>query len=181
MTAGGQTPEELQTLLQDALLLRDAEALAQLFDDAGVLVAGHGRQQIRGPGEIVSAWLRWQHQRGYLADVVRRYGDHHELRLDLDQPRTGPDPLGHQGVVGVGVDQFHDHAQSRQGETDRRTDQSGADDPDRTPQLGHGPSRPGLRSGGSEATGVTREGREPRPHDPAGAEGPAKRTVTEHP
>ncbi|SRR6266487_958296 len=71
MTAGGQTPEELQTLLQDALLLRDAEALAQLFDDAGVLVAGHGRQQIRGPGEIVSAWLRWQHQRGYLADPRR--------------------------------------------------------------------------------------------------------------
>jgi len=31
---------------------------------------------------------------------------------------------------------------------------------------GHGASRPGLRSGGSEATGATREGREPQPHDP---------------
>ena len=31
---------------------------------------------------------------------------------------------------------------------------------------GHGASRPGLRSAGSEATGATREGRELQPHDP---------------
>ena len=31
---------------------------------------------------------------------------------------------------------------------------------------GHGASRPGLRSGGSVATGATREGREPQPRDP---------------
>src|SRR5207247_5410127 len=34
-------------------------------------------------------------------------------------------------------------------------------------RCGHGASRPGLRSEGSEATGVTREGREPEPHDAA--------------
>ncbi len=34
------------------------------------------------------------------------------------------------------------------------------------PHRGHGASRPGLRSAGSEATGVTREGRESKPHDP---------------
>src|SRR6266496_1355836 len=33
-------------------------------------------------------------------------------------------------------------------------------------QYGHGASRPGLRSVGSAATGATREGREPGPHDP---------------
>jgi hypothetical protein len=42
---------------------------------------------------------------------------------------------------------------------------------------GHGASRPGLRSGGSEATGATREGRESKPHGPAGAGGPAICTV----
>jgi hypothetical protein len=68
MTAGGQTPEELETLLEDALLMRDTTALAQLFEDASVLVAGHERQQIRGPREIVrAACLLWQHPRGYLA------------------------------------------------------------------------------------------------------------------
>jgi ketosteroid isomerase-like protein len=68
MTAGGQTPEELETLLEDALLMRDAAALAQLFEDASVLVAGHGPRQIRGPGEIAeAAGELWQHQPGYLA------------------------------------------------------------------------------------------------------------------
>jgi hypothetical protein len=50
VTAGGQTPEELEPLLEDTLLIRDAAALAPLFEDASVLVAGHGPQQLRGPG-----------------------------------------------------------------------------------------------------------------------------------
>jgi len=71
MTAGGQTPEELETLLEDALLMRDAAALAQLFEDAGVLVTSHG-QPIRGPGQIArAARLLWQQQRGYLAGPRR--------------------------------------------------------------------------------------------------------------
>jgi hypothetical protein len=41
MTVGGQTPKELETLLEDALLMRDAAALAPLFEDASVLVVGH--------------------------------------------------------------------------------------------------------------------------------------------
>ena len=45
--------------------MRDAAAPAPLFEDASVLVTGHGPQQRRGPGEIVrAAWLLWQHQRG---------------------------------------------------------------------------------------------------------------------
>jgi hypothetical protein len=72
MTAGGQTPEELETLLEDALLMRDAEALVRLFEDASVLVAGRGPRQIRGPGEVAeAAWLLWQHQPGYLAGPRR--------------------------------------------------------------------------------------------------------------
>jgi hypothetical protein len=37
VTAGGRTPEELETLLEDALLMRDAAALTPLFEDASVL------------------------------------------------------------------------------------------------------------------------------------------------
>ena len=41
MTVGGQTPKELETLLEDALFMRDAAALGPLFEDASVLVVGH--------------------------------------------------------------------------------------------------------------------------------------------
>lgn len=36
------SPEELETLLEDALLLRDEAAVAALFEEGGVLVAGAG-------------------------------------------------------------------------------------------------------------------------------------------
>jgi hypothetical protein len=48
MTAGGQTPEELETLLEDALLMHDAAALAQLFEDAW--------RQSRSPGMTVTPY-----------------------------------------------------------------------------------------------------------------------------
>ena len=52
--------------------MRDAAALAPLFEDASVLAAGHRPQQLRGPGDIArAAPLLWQHQRGYLADPRR--------------------------------------------------------------------------------------------------------------
>ena len=40
MTAA--SPEELETLLEDALLLDDGAAVAALFEDRGVLVSGAG-------------------------------------------------------------------------------------------------------------------------------------------
>jgi hypothetical protein len=60
-----------------------------------VLVAGHGPQQIRGPGEIVSAWLRWQHPRGYLADPRRVFQARDSALLlgdgVINVARRGPD------------------------------------------------------------------------------------------
>jgi hypothetical protein len=71
MTAG-RTPEELETLLEDALLMHDTEALAQLFEDGSVLVAGDRPQQVCGSGEATGdAWLLWQRQHGYLAGPRR--------------------------------------------------------------------------------------------------------------
>lgn len=95
MTAG-QTPEELETLLEDALLMHDAEALAQFFEDASVLVTGGQPQQVRGPGKIVgAAWLLWQQQHGYLASPRRVFqaGDTALLVGNgvINVARRGPD------------------------------------------------------------------------------------------
>jgi hypothetical protein len=39
---GAASPEELETLLEDAVLLGDGAAVTDLFESAGVLVVGHG-------------------------------------------------------------------------------------------------------------------------------------------
>jgi hypothetical protein len=50
---GGKTPEELETLLEDALVLRDADAVAQLFEDGSLLVAGEAGWQLTGHEELL--------------------------------------------------------------------------------------------------------------------------------
>src|SRR5439155_2872295 len=52
---GGDTPEELETLLEDAFLLRDADAVARLFEESSLLVTGEGSQQMRGRTAILRA------------------------------------------------------------------------------------------------------------------------------
>jgi hypothetical protein len=69
---GGDTPEELETLLEDAFLLCDADAVAPLFEDGGMLVIGDGSQQVRGREAILrAASLLRHHGCGYLADPRR--------------------------------------------------------------------------------------------------------------
>jgi len=51
MTAGARTPEELDTLLEDAFVLRDGSASGVLFDDAAVLVEAGGGE-VRGADAI---------------------------------------------------------------------------------------------------------------------------------
>lgn len=71
MEAGARTPEELETLLEDAFVLRDAGALAQLFQAGAVLVAS-GLQEARGRSQIARAAARlWDSERIYLADPRR--------------------------------------------------------------------------------------------------------------
>lgn len=70
MRSGAQTPEELETLLEDAFVVRDQQALAALFEDGAVLgAAGHearGGQAIAGlAGEL------WERKLTYLADPRR--------------------------------------------------------------------------------------------------------------
>jgi len=72
MDPGARTPEELETLLEDAFVLHDHQALAQLFQPDAMLVVGGGLPEARGRRQIaqVAAEL-WDSQRLYLADPRR--------------------------------------------------------------------------------------------------------------
>lgn len=46
MEPGGRTPEELETLLEDALVVEDTDAVGGLFEPAAVVA--HGERSVRG-------------------------------------------------------------------------------------------------------------------------------------
>jgi hypothetical protein len=70
MRHGARTPEELETLLEDAFVIRDREALGELFEDGAVL--GDGSREARGGDEIARlAHDMWQQNRTYLAEPRR--------------------------------------------------------------------------------------------------------------
>ena len=72
MRPGAQTPEELETLFEDAFVTRDREALTQLFEDGAVLIAGGQPQEARGGDEIARcATAMWERDRMYVADPRR--------------------------------------------------------------------------------------------------------------
>jgi hypothetical protein len=63
-------PEELETLLEDAFVLRDREAVAGLFEDDAVL--GDGSREARG-GQAIARLVDelWNGDRAYLAGPSR--------------------------------------------------------------------------------------------------------------
>ena len=72
METGARTPEELETLLEDAFVLHDHHALAQLFHPGAMLVVGGGLPEARGHQQIARvATQLWDLDRGYLADPRR--------------------------------------------------------------------------------------------------------------
>lgn len=74
MERGGQTPEELEMLLEDAALLRDAAGVAELFDVGAVLVAGRVAAPRRGVEQIrAGAHLLWDGEPGYVASPRRAF------------------------------------------------------------------------------------------------------------
>jgi hypothetical protein len=68
MIAGARTPEELETLFEDTLMLRDHQALAELFEDGAVLVIDE-EQSARG-GEAIArlALVTWEEDHTYVAN-----------------------------------------------------------------------------------------------------------------
>ena len=66
---GARTPEELATLLEDSLIVGDAEALASLFEAGATLVAGNA-QPARGREAIARVALAvWGGDLPYVADL----------------------------------------------------------------------------------------------------------------
>jgi len=66
-----RTPEELETLFEDSLLLRDGVALSQLFDGGSTFVA-HDGGTARGGAEIARlALTTWNGNAAYVADPRR--------------------------------------------------------------------------------------------------------------
>jgi hypothetical protein len=67
MRPGARTPEELENLLEDAFVVRDREALSQLFE-ADAVLEGQGRRA-RGGREIARhAAALWESEQTYVAE-----------------------------------------------------------------------------------------------------------------
>lgn len=78
MSAGARTPEELETLLEDAFVLRDSDALAQLFHPDAMLASGDGLPEARGRDQITrTVRALWSQNHTYLADprLIMQNGD----------------------------------------------------------------------------------------------------------
>lgn len=72
MTPGARTPEELETLFEDAFVFRDGDAIAGLFEEGGLLVMSGAPGEARGGSAIarVAAEL-CKGELTYLADPRR--------------------------------------------------------------------------------------------------------------
>jgi hypothetical protein len=83
MGAEPRTPEELDALLEDAFVLRDAATVSALFEPGAVLVAG---REVRGAERIAQAvTAMWQHDRTYLARPRRVVQAHDTALFVADQ------------------------------------------------------------------------------------------------
>ena len=67
MTAGALTPEELDTLLEDAFVVRDVAAVAELFEAHALLAAG-GAASARGADIAAFVAGLWAHDVTYIPD-----------------------------------------------------------------------------------------------------------------
>lgn len=69
---GARTPEELTAQFEDAFMIRDAPALAELFDERAVLLPRSSQEEVHGSEEISRfARSRWEADRSYVAEVRR--------------------------------------------------------------------------------------------------------------
>jgi hypothetical protein len=72
METGARSPEELETLFEDAFVTRDAGALSAMFADGGVLALDSKTETAHGATEIARlASGLWTAQRIYVAEPRR--------------------------------------------------------------------------------------------------------------
>lgn len=68
MNSGAQTPEDIETLFEDTLVLRDSQGLAQLFEEGALLVVDD-EQSARGAEAIAQLALgTWDGRHTYIAE-----------------------------------------------------------------------------------------------------------------
>lgn len=67
-TDGARSPEELETLLEDALLVGDRDALVDLFEAGAVLTVAGERSARRAEAVADLALATWCGNHGYVAD-----------------------------------------------------------------------------------------------------------------
>ena len=107
MSNSARTPEELETLFEDSLLLRDDVALSQLFDGGSTLVA-HDVETARGGAEIARlALATWNGNAAYVADP-RRVVQARDIALivadrAVNVARRGRDGVWRYAIVFVNV------------------------------------------------------------------------------
>jgi hypothetical protein len=71
MRAEARTPEELETMLEDALVIRHPEVLADLFERGAVLTVSNDRQARGGEQIARLAMATWSGEHSYVADPRR--------------------------------------------------------------------------------------------------------------
>jgi hypothetical protein len=81
-SAGAVTPEELETLLEDAFVVRDPSAVAELFEDGGLLATEHETRS--GPAIGPFAAALWEREVHYLAGP-RRVLQAHDTALVVSE------------------------------------------------------------------------------------------------
>lgn len=107
MSDSARTPEELETLFEDSLLLRDGAALSQLFDGGAALVA-NDVGTARGATEITRlALATWHDDAIYVADP-RWVVQTRDIALivagrAINVARRGPDGAWRYAIVFVDV------------------------------------------------------------------------------
>jgi hypothetical protein len=97
MATGARTPEELETLLEDALLLGDERMLASLFEDGAVLVVDGRARQARGADDIARLAMTVTGSTTYIADP-RRLLQARETTLVVSDGAINVARRGHDGV-----------------------------------------------------------------------------------
>jgi hypothetical protein len=114
--AGARTPEELETLFEDTLVIRDGATLAALFEQGAMLVADDGRAA-RGHEEITRlALVTWDSDHTYVADP-RRVIQARDIALIIAErainvAHRGPDGAWRYAIVLLSVDDGNGGSQS---------------------------------------------------------------------
>lgn len=72
MRPAARTPEELEMLFEDALVVRDRHAIGELFEDGAVIAVDETATQARGTDQIARLAIEiWGREPTYVADPQR--------------------------------------------------------------------------------------------------------------